>query len=497
MTGAARAPRIFIAGLITETNTFSPLPTGMGNYEETALFHGDATAHPDRWASAALLRWRQMGEARGAAIVESLFAMAQPAGPTTRAAHAALTGEILDDLKRAGPLDMVLLALHGAMVAEDCDDCEGALLERVRALVGADATVGVLLDLHCHLTEAMTALADVIVVYKEYPHTDVAERGDELFRLCERAWRGEIAPVMSAHDCRMIGLWRTRVDPMPDFVARMQAAEGVDDVLSVSFAHGFPWGDVEAMGARMLVVTDDAPERGAALARRFARELWDMREATRMPAVPLDDALQDALRGGASGPVVVADIADNPGGGAPGDSTFVLRRMIDSGVENAALAAICDAEAVRVCFEAGEGAAFTLRVGGKLGAASGSPLDLDVVVRALRRDMVQTMRGVQVRMGDAAWIAHRGIDIVLCSIRTQVMGLDAFSGLGIDPLGQRLLVVKSMHHFTAAFAPIASRVIYAAAPGALSVDFAAIPYRKLTRPVWPRIANPFEDVSSP
>ena len=212
-----------------------------------------------------------MAEADGHTVVESLSTFAQPGGITLRAVYEELRDALLEDLKAAMPVDAVLLFMHGAMVAEGYDDCEGDTLERVRAVVGPDATIGVELDLHCHLTEAMRASADVIVIYKEYPHTDIVDRARDLYPLVVRTASKEIRPVMAYADCRIVNMWRTSREPVAGFVRRMEALEGRDGILSVSFGHGFPWGDVAEVGAKMLVVADGDAGQGAGSGRRTRR----------------------------------------------------------------------------------------------------------------------------------------------------------------------------------------------------------------------------------
>ena len=198
--------KIFMATLATETNTFSPIPTGM------AAFHRRAElVSPRRQPPAAppsptspLIAWRQLGEADGHTVVESLCTFAQPAGTTLRGVYEHLRDTLLDDLRTAMPVDVVLLFLHGAMVADGYDECEGDTLARVRAAVGPTAIIGAELDLHCHLTELMRSNADAIITYKEYPHTDIADRAPELYRLCLGAASGTLHPVMALYDCRMV-----------------------------------------------------------------------------------------------------------------------------------------------------------------------------------------------------------------------------------------------------------------------------------------------------
>jgi microcystin degradation protein MlrC len=184
--------------------------------------------------------------------------------------------------------------------------------------------------------------------------------------------------------------------------------------------------------------------------------------------------------------VVIADSADNPGGGAAGDSTFFLHRLLERGITGAALGPLWDPQAVRIAFEAGVGATLPLRVGGKVSPLSGDPVDLQATVRALVPQMTMSgLAGTRVPLGDCARVEHRGVQVVLISRRNQAMGTDLFTGLGCDPSTQRIVVVKSSQHFQAAFGPIASRVVYAAAPGAVTSDLARLPYRRRPRPLWP------------
>jgi microcystin degradation protein MlrC len=275
---------------------------------------------------------------------------------------------------------------------------------------------------------------------------------------------------------------------MATFVRKIQALEGRDGVLSISIAHGFPWGDVPDAGTRVLVVTDGEKADGAGLARKLGYELRGLRGQIEAPWVPLDVALDRALAAPA-GPIVIADIADNAGGGAPSDSTFVLRSMLDRGMGDAALGCIWDPGAVALCFEAGEGAHMKLRVGGKLGPKSGDPLDLDVTVTRVVREAMQDYLGAKTRMGDCAAICAQGIDIVLNSKRTQTFTPSAFTNLGIDPAAKRFVVVKSMNHFRAGFAPIAREILYAASPGAIDFDYRRVSYTRIKRPIYPLDAD--------
>lgn len=482
--------KFFIAHLATETNTFAAAPTGWGGFEENGLFRGDASRKDPQGTGAFLHFLRGLIEADGHQVAESLCAIAQPAGRTVRAVYESLRDTILADLQAAMPVDAVQLMLHGAMAADAYDDCEGDLAAHIRAIVGPGVPIGLELDLHCHLTALMRDSCDAIVAFKAYPHIDAEERGRELYRILADTAAGRVRPTTFVFDCRMVGLWHTTREPMRSFVARMQAVEAQPGVLSVSLGHGFPWGDVPESGAKLWVVTDNDTVLARTLAEQLGREFWQLREASTATAMDIDEAL-DAGPGPGAGPVVLADIADNPGGGAPGDSSFILRRLVERRVGNALVGMLWDLGAVHICKSAGQGARLDLRIGGKCGPASGLPLDLRVTVRAVVDEHSQSALGTRERLGTCVWVeAENGLHIVLCSIRTQTYGTDAFTGLGITLGDKAFIVVKSTQHFHAEFAPLASAVRYVSTPGTMNFDYAAIPYRHRSLDYWPRVADP-------
>ena len=498
--------RLFTATLATETNTFAPMPTGLADFQAAGGYF-PAGQHPPQMTlfSAPLGAARQRAAAQGHTLIEGLVAMAQPSGTTTRAAYETLREQLLADLRAALPLQVVLLGLHGAMVADGYDDCEGDLLQRVRSIVGPGVVVGAELDPHCHLSPQMVACADLLIAFKEYPHTDAAARALELVDLCLAQAQGRIKPVAAVADTGIISIIHTTREPGRGFVDRLQALEGHDGVLSISVAHGFPWGDVPAMGTRVLVYCDGliacvpapaqaqagagagagAGARAQSLARQLADELYALRDELMRPYPGIDAALDQALAV-QGGPVVLADSADNPGGGAAGDATFVLRSVLNRGLTGVASGPMWDPGAVRIAFAAGVGATLALRIGGKVGPMSGDPVDAVCTVRALKADLVMTgLGGTRQPMGDCALVHTQGVDIVLSSLRSQAFDTDLFTQLGCDLLQKRLVVVKSSQHFYASYSKIAQAVIYIDAPGSVTQDLNSLPYRKVQRPRWP------------
>jgi len=205
--------------------------------------------------SGPVVAWRAAAEAEGHTAIEGLVAGARPGGRVVRTVYEEFREEILSNLARAGAVDAVLLSLHGAMVADGVDDCEGDLLERMRSSLGKDVVIGCLLDPHCVLTKKMVGNCDLIVIYKEWPHTDYMVRASELYSLVTRAAQGVIHPTMVMADCRMLGNYPTMAQPMRGFVDSMLELERKGAALSVSFAHSFIWADVSEMGSKVLVIT--------------------------------------------------------------------------------------------------------------------------------------------------------------------------------------------------------------------------------------------------
>ena len=490
---------LFLAMLATETNTFSPLPTGWNVWRETLLRRRSEHKETITRRQSAYAPLFARLDARDWALVSGLQAFAVPAGPTPRAVYESLRDELLDDLDAAMPCDAVMLFLHGAMVADGYDDCEGDILARVRARVGKQIPIGAELDLHCHVTPAMLEMANVLVGYKHYPHTDVYDRLNDLFEIVADAADGKVQPTMASAACKMIGMYHTTREPMSGFVDRMYALERERGVLNVWLAHGFPYGDVPGIGAHVIVTTDNDPTRAHELARTLRDEFFALRDAVITPQLRIDAALDLALQDGRA-PITIADTADNTGGGAPGDSTFFLDALMRRRVGGVALGPLYDPGAVGICQDGGIGARLRLRIGGKLGPESGTPLDIDCTVIGLSNRVVQTLNGGPSSLGACAAVRIHidrdgtapGIEIVLTTRRVQAGSPELFTGVGIDPLAQRILVVKSTQHFHAAFAPISARVIYTCDRGALIADARDIPYQRVrTADFWP--FNPAPD----
>lgn len=489
--------RIFAAGIATETNTFSPVPTSLEDYlvQRGRDVLSGRVDHPSLDLSPI---WGKPAKALGYEFIFSLNAWAQPSGITVKSAYETLRDEILTDLRQALPVDVVLLMLHGALVAQEYDDCEEDIIRRVRDIVGPGAVIGVELDLHCHLSATKIAPADIVVTYKEYPHVDMNDRAAEVFRLAVAAKLGKIRPTTALFDCRMVGMYPTSRQPLRGFIDGLKEAERRPGALSISFGHGFQFADLSHVGAKMLVITDNDQALAERLAREWGLQVYGLRRQIGFDSLslPIDEAFSKALSHPGR-PVVVADQSDNTGGGAPGDATFALRWLLDHQVQNVALAILHDPEVVKIARKAGVGATLPVRLGGKIGTSSGAPLDIEVTVLSM---LDNYMHAFPQDSGEPALfpvghvVALRcadGIDVIVGSERCQCFSPSIFSDLGIDPRTKRLLIPKSYQHFYSAFRSIAAEVIYMAGPGAVPPDPRQIPYRRLnTHRLYPWVQDP-------
>nr|WP_255455782.1 M81 family metallopeptidase [Ruegeria sp. PrR005] len=479
---------MLIACLATETNTFSPMPTGRLAFE-AGMVSREATRQPAMLFSAPLHEWRRMAEEKGWEVIESLTAAAQPAGPTVRAVYEGFRDEILADIERSQP-DVLLMSMHGAMVADGYDDCEGDMMARARAVMGPDKVIGLELDPHNHLTQTMLDNATLIINFKEYPHVDAPERARELFVMAADAAEGKTKPVMRAQDCRMLTIIETMKEPSKTYVQAMKDAEGKDGILSVSLTHGFPWADVADVGARTLVIADGDADKAARVAKEFADKLWNIRDGLRMDYPDISEAL-DIVAASNHGPIALADMGDNAGGGAPADSTFFLQEILRRGMKDIAHGIFWDPVLVTMCQDAGVGARMRVRLGGKICKESGEAVDLDVTVRAIRENMTQKLGETDMPMGTGVWLDADGVHLVVSSLRTQNFSPSVYTDLGIDITQMRALIPKSTNHFYQNFERISPQVVHVRTPGTVTPDMTIIPFTKRDGNFWPKVENPF------
>src|SRR5262245_572573 len=366
-----------------ETNTFSNVATDRGQFEARDLRYGGEIVEHFRGTGTCLGGMIAAAERGGLALVPSVAASASPARRVTRDIYDHVKQRMLADLGRGGPWTGILLDLHGAMVPEGLDDGEGDLIAAVRSAVGPRVPIAVTLDFHTNLSEAMVRCADLLHGYKTYPHVAMAERGVEAAERLLDMIAGRIRPTAAFRKPPRLpplgsqGTARGPIRRLYDLAAKM---EQDPRVVSVSIFPGFPHADIPDAGLGVYVVTDRAPELADRLAEELARTAWAHRHDFVHQGLPIPEAVARGLAA-AGRPIVLADMADNTGGGAAGDGTEVLRELLRVGARSAVVACLWDPKAVEACLRAGVGSRVTITVGGKVDDRHGAPLTVTGTIR--------------------------------------------------------------------------------------------------------------------
>jgi microcystin degradation protein MlrC len=334
-----------------------------------------------------------------------------------------------------------------------------------------------------------------MISYRTYPHIDQYEIAAQVAELVHRTMAGEIRPrTVAARRAMLDGADHGRTTAPGPMTETLALADRVlaeqPGLLAASINGGFPWADIHDVGPTAVVVADgEAPADAAA--ETLIDEIWRLRHLSTIETVDVATAIKLAREAsGDTGPVVIADFADNPGGGGYGDATGLLNGMIEAGLENAAFATICDPEAAAACHAAGVGASLSLALGGKIEDRYGAPVQVTGSVLGLAEGGFQMegpmAKGATIDMGPTAVLRVGGIDIIINGNRHQVLDRGYFRHAGIEPEAKAVLAVKSAHHFRAAFAPMASRIVVVDDGGGLtSRNYKALPYDAVRRPVFP------------
>jgi microcystin degradation protein MlrC len=486
------AYRVAIASLMQESNSFSPLPTTIETFRSYYLHRGDEILSGFGGARTEVPGFLSLLGEAGATAVPLVAAYAAASGAVTRAAFDEVVGDIERRLREAGPVDGVLLALHGALVVEDQPDGDGEIIERVRRLVPQKIPIGVSLDLHGHITPLMLQPNVFHVGYREYPHIDMFETGERTARLLLDTLSGRHRPQMALAKRPMIVsavCARTTDGALRPVVERARQMEMEGAVLHASLFPVQPWIDVPDLGFAALICADDAK-----LARRAANELadmaWDARYEFDPSLTQLDDAIGIALS--SEGLTVVSDAGDAPTGGSAADSTAVLEALIAAGADKSprlTYLTLCDPRAVQESVTAGVGAEVVLSVGHCFSVRDGPPFRIRGVVRSLS-DGVYRMRdagahGMEIQMGPTAVIGVGSISLLLRSRPSMEWDTAMYLSQGLEIRDAALVFVKSPSHFRSGFGPLADRILVANTPGSTAPDMRRIPFRHVTRPLYP------------
>ena len=486
------AVRAVIAMMEHETNTFSPVPTPL---ERFGVLTGADVVRQMKGTGTGLGAFLDVAEAQGMEMVTPIAGNAAPSGPVQAGAYAAMCDAICDAVS-AG-CDVCMLDLHGAMVTETTDDGEGSLLSRLRA-IAPDLPIAVSLDLHANLSDAIVDNCTVLVGYKTYPHVDMYETGAHAARIMVRTLAGEANPVM-CWGARPILAQTLRMGhddhPMGTLIelARMEENNGL---LAASVFGGFPLADVHDAGLSVVTVANGNRAAAEAARERLLAAAWRERAEFVFHAEALSRSVEQA-KNLTEGPVILLDHADNSASGGTQDTVAVLREVIEQGLQDVAMFAICDPQAVREMTAAGVGSSVQLALGGKLDMPAigrpGEPLQLSGRVRALTdgdfRITVPMGRGTLMSMGPSAVLDTGSVQVVVISRHTEPYDLGCFRSVGIEPTHKRYLILKSRIHYRAGFRAIAHAELHCNGVGVTSSDNSLFDFRKVRRPIFPLDAD--------
>ncbi|MBI1355680.1 MAG: MlrC domain protein [Acidobacteria bacterium] len=490
-----RQPRVALAGMLHESNTFSSDPTDIEDFEGHGLAVGEEVLQEYSAAAHEVGGFIEGGKKHGFELIPILVGNATPGGTVTDRALDRVVGEMIERLQAAGPLDGLLLALHGAMVVESFPDGDAEVMRRLRAALGDELPMVVTHDAHANVAPVEIELSTALVIYKEIPHTDQRERGLQAADILAKILYQGAKPTQAIEKPPMVYniLWHnTNREPMLPLVQEARRLERDNPkILGVSVPPGYQYADVPQMGPSVVVVTDNDPELARSEAKRLAAMMYEHRKVMRLDLPDPAEAVRQAMAS-TEAPVVLVELGDNIGGGSAGDATFLLAELVKQKAQGWVVP-IWDPAAVQEAARLGIGGTFDAEVGGKLDKLHGEPVRIRGTVKLLYdgKYVEPAVRHGGRRYQDqglSAVIVVEGSDpeqpnlVLLDSERHPPFSLGQLTSAGIDAARQRILVVKAAVAFRAAYEPIAGRIIEVDTGGLTAVNPERFDY-KLARTV--------------
>ncbi|WP_243292219.1 M81 family metallopeptidase [Bacillus sp. FJAT-47783] len=485
--------KIAIGQVMHESNTFSSVKTTVESFKEYQWIYGEEILEKNRNVKGYLGGMIDKGNELGVDLIPTFSAFCNPSGLITKQTYETLRDELITAIKYAEQLDAICLALHGSGVAEDHYDLEGDLLKALRKAVGYEIPIVVALDLHGNITKEMVKEADALLGVNYYPHTDTFDRGQEAMALAVKIVQGDTHPVMSFVKLPLIIFPSTTYrSPAKDINERCWSWEKEEDVIDCTFFHGFARADTPDTGAAVVTITNNDIHLAQKISADIANRVWGLREKFvynyPSPEVGIDKAL--LIEGY---PIIINETSDNPGSGAPGDGTFLLKSMIEKDVPNSCFGFIYDPIVAKIAHESGVGSTINVELGGKTDSLHGNPLFIKAYVKSLTDGkFIRTSsmsKGALINLGKSARLQIGNVDIIVCSVKSQTLDEQVFLIHGIDVTKYKLVALKSCQHFREVFQPISKEIITVDSPGISTSNASFYEYDKLPRPIYPLDPN--------
>ncbi|WP_236694085.1 M81 family metallopeptidase [Sporosarcina globispora] len=487
-----RKHRIGIAFFYHESHSFSPMKTEIEQFRNEGYFIGneiyDAYLGTKTEVGGFLDVLKQEDDVE---IVPLICAAAVPSGVVSTEAYSIIEEQMLQSIREAGRLDGILLALHGAMVVEHLFDPEEHLLEKIRGHIGSNVPIATTLDMHANISEKMIDYTPLHFGFKTYPHIDMYEQGIHAAIALLKQLKEGVTYYASFEKLPMMPPsinMRTAEGPMHKMIEWAKQAEEEEGIYNVSVFGGFPYSDIPIVGASILVVSLD-PQKGKETAEKLASLFWSVREDFIMDLPGVKEGLNLALSLEDDKPIVLADISDNPLSCGSGDTTDLLREMVQVNIPGTLFGGLYDPESIEVCRKAGVGKNVLLSLGGKVSPEFGESVQVEATVVAISNGIFHNSgpfnQHLKVDLKGTAHIRVGNMDILLIGRPMSANDPEMFRHIGLEPSTKRILGLKAKNHFRAAFEPIVGRIIYVDAPGVASNRLTTFMYRQIPRPIWP------------
>jgi microcystin degradation protein MlrC len=481
--------RIAVAEVAQETDSFSPMVADRKDFESYGLYFGNEI----------LTRMRGVGPIGGflevaadegdrVVLVPLVRAWGSAGGTIAAETLDFLTARFIEGLKQALPLDGVFLSLHGAAASANEDDVEGHVLHAARDVVGSDVPIVVALDHHANITRRMVACADALIGHETQPH-DPPATGRKAARVLFRMLRGDIRPTVRWQKIPMItpqDQFLTSAGPMKEWFDLARGMERRKGVVDVSPYPMQPWLDVAEGGWAVVVHTDNDPELAQSLATEMANKAWSLRELFwRSERVAPQDAVRLAVDAD-NGLIILSDTGDSVYGGAPGDSTCILRAMLDQEVSCKAFVPMIDLDGLHKARKAGVGAQITVELGGKIDNFFSKPVRITGNVAAVSDGFTVDLhdRGV-CDLRQTALLQVGSIYLALLDHRSFAVNHPVlYTHLGLDMADAKMVVVKTASNFQF-FSRWRKALIRVDSPGTTQSDLTAFQWQRIPRPIYP------------
>jgi len=491
------SPRVAILGIHLEANAFAPV-TVEQDFRAQCWEEGEAITTLARLVSHLPAElpgfYERMDATDDWTPVPILIASAPPGGPIAQDLFHEFLDRIRARLATAMPVDAIYVPSHGASSATGDEDTEGTLIEMLRRMVGPAVPIIVSHDLHCNVSERMVAACDVLVVYRTNPHVDQRERAAECADLLREALTGTrfhrafIRLPLTPPSVTLL----TKEGPYADLMDYGQTLVG-GAIANVSIAGGFVFSDLPKCGVTICVTARDSAEAARQAALKIARRGWDDRPRYHCALMSIADAVAAARTAADRGaPIILADAADNPGGGGRGSTAYLLRALHEASVPGVALGVFIDPDLADEAHRLGAGARFHA-VFNRVESEFSRRFEAQAVIEKLIDGTAIGRRGVVAgrvfTLGPSALLRLKGsgIRVVVGSLRRQLAEPVMLEMHGIDIAALSCLVVKSRGHFRAGFDEYFpdQRIHEVGAPGLTSPVLSNFTWKRLPRPVYP------------